>query len=153
MYILQYKAIPWAKSKAQLAIKKECTSLVTRLGSLGKVQILWEGHKIWRYLASVLTRQSKRFFSNFCGLFRKAELYSNLVHYTLPGGTVSKLVGISNFKTINVIKNYYNANFTPNFFFLKKMIGTNLIPTVPICLAGPAPWASSSHLLEKDYLL
>ena len=79
-YVLQYKAIPWAKSKAQLAIKKECTSLVSRLGSLGKVQILWEGHKIWKNLPPVLTKQlfllssvktSGRFFFKFLWPFQK----------------------------------------------------------------------------------
>ena len=47
-----------------------------------KVQILWGGHKIWKknpdtffwnYL--VMSKQSGRFFSNFCGFLRISELY------------------------------------------------------------------------------
>ena len=49
-----------------------------------KVQTLWEGHKIWKNLPPVLTKQflflssvktNGTFSLNFCGLFRKAELY------------------------------------------------------------------------------
>ena len=49
-----------------------------------KVQILWEGNKIWKNLPLVLTKQlfllnsvkiSGRFFRIFYGLFRKAGLY------------------------------------------------------------------------------
>ena len=47
-----------------------------------KVKSLWEGHKIWKefllfdvYLVNQLICQNKReICSNFCGLFRKAEL-------------------------------------------------------------------------------
>ena len=49
-----------------------------------KVQILWEGHKIWKNLTpffwnhfQITSKQSGKsiFFSNFCGLLRIFELY------------------------------------------------------------------------------
>ena len=41
--------------------------------SFNKVQILWEGHKIWDYLA--MSKQSGRFFSTVRDLLRISELY------------------------------------------------------------------------------
>ena len=46
-----------------------------------KVKKLWEGHNIWKEsptcfdVYSVNVKTSGRFFSNFCGLSRKTELY------------------------------------------------------------------------------
>ena len=49
----------------------------------GKVKILWEGYKIWRFfdVYSVKSKQVAYFFSIFCGLFGKPELYLKVTHF------------------------------------------------------------------------
>ena len=71
----------------QSVMSKTCTcifkSLPNKRTYAAKVKTLREGHTIWKYFPPVLTKQlfllssvktSGRFFSNFCDLFRKAEL-------------------------------------------------------------------------------
>ena len=110
---------------------------------------------IWQLLNSV--KSTVKILSIFVAFFENM----NFTFYPFlcrPSGRLLKMVGTSNFNTINSIKNYYKSTISSRknctireATFLQKLVGTNFSQPslyVPSVLLLPTP-----HPLEKGHLL
>ena len=88
---------------------------LTLNSNLYKVQILWEGHKIWKNFPPffknnlVTSKQSGRFFFK-CGLLRISELYQSMI----------------------MIYNFTCHNIKPNILYIKKTLSYFKYTTLPL---------------------